>query len=79
MSRPQQGDLANVTVHEREEAWPTIIEVVAYFSKDGSRKGQRRSIEIDADQFFGRNGYGAPLSGDQLIGMVNALRRQPRK
>lgn len=71
----QYGDLAKVVVHETEEEWPTLIEVVAYFSKDGSRKGKRRSIEINADEFFGRNGYGAPLSGDQLIGKVNALRR----
>lgn len=75
MAHQQYGDLAKVTVHETEESWPTLIEIVAYFSKDGSRKGKRRSIEIDADQFFGRNGHGAPMSGEQLVGMVNSLRR----
>jgi len=48
--------------------------VVAYFGKDG-RKGRRRSIEISADEFFGRGGHGAPMSGEQLIFKINQLRR----
>ncbi len=78
MPRPAlSGDLANVVSQEADEEWPTMIEVVAYFGKDG-RKGKRRSIEIPADQFFGHGNYGAPLSGDQLIGMVQRLRREIR-
>jgi len=73
---PQQpaGDLARVESHEANDEWPTLIEVVAYFGPEG-RKGKRRSIEIPADQFFGRKGYGAPLSGNQLIAMIDKLRR----
>lgn len=70
-----QGDLARTITHEPSDEWPTMIEVVAYFGREG-RKGRRASIEIPADQFFGRGDYGAPLSGDQLIGMVQRLRRQ---
>ncbi len=69
------GDLARTITHEPEEEWPTLIEVVAYWGP--GRKGRRRSIEIPADQFFGRGGYGAPITGDQLIGMVERLRRLP--
>jgi hypothetical protein len=68
------GDLARVESQEANDEWPTLIEVVAYFGPEG-RKGKRRSIEIPADQFFGRKGYGAPLSGTQLIAMIEKLRR----
>lgn len=74
MSKPIDGDLAKTKTIESNEDWPTLIEIVAYFGKDG-RKGKRRSLEISADQFFGRKGYGAPLLGDQLIRMIEQLRR----
>lgn len=69
-----QGDLARAITHESDETWPTMIEIVAYWG-DG-RKGKRRSIEIPADQFFGRAAHGAPLNGDQLIGMIDRLRKR---
>jgi hypothetical protein len=69
------GDLSRTITHEANDDWPTMIEVVAYWGE--GRKGKRCSIEIPADQFFGRGSYGAPLSGDQLIGMVNRLRKPP--
>lgn len=68
-----QSDLARTITHEADESWPTMIEIVAYWG-DG-RKGKRRSIEIPADQFFGRGAHGAPLSGDQLIATIDRLRR----
>ena len=73
MPNNQQGDLARTIFHETPDTWPTLIEVVAYWGDKG-RKGRRRSIEIPADQFFGRGG--APMSGDQLIAMVQRLRQQ---
>jgi hypothetical protein len=73
MARPE-GDLARAATHEANAEWPTLIEIVAYFGPEG-RKGKRRSIEIPADQFFGRKGYGAPLSGNQIIEMIEKLRR----
>jgi hypothetical protein len=80
MPRPElSGDLARVKSIEADETWPTHIEITAIWSKDGSRKGRRRSTEIDADQFFGRGRYGAPMSGDQLVGIVNNLRKQGPK
>lgn len=67
------GDLARAKTHESDDTWPTMIEIVAYWG-EGRRK--RKSIQIPADQFFGRGQYGAPISGDQLIGMVERLRKQ---
>jgi hypothetical protein len=68
------GDLARAVNHEANSDWPTSIEIVAYYGKD--RKGKRKSVIISADQFFGRNGYNAPLGGDQLILIMERLRRQ---
>jgi hypothetical protein len=73
---PPRGDLDRAPVSDPEQGWPSIIEIVAYWSKDGTRKGRRRSIEIDADQFFGRGKFGAPMSGEQLIAAVERLRKQ---
>jgi hypothetical protein len=71
-----EGALATCVTHESDESYPEMIEIVAYWRKD--RRG-RRSIEIPADQFFGRGGHGAPISGDQLIAIVERLRRQGPK
>ena len=71
-----QGDLARVISHEPSESWPSVIEIVAYWTKGEGRRGRRRSFMIEADQFFGRGRYGAPISGEQLIGMIDKLRKQ---
>jgi hypothetical protein len=70
-----QGDLSRAKTHEPEDEYPTMIEIVAWWGH-GGRKGKRRSLEVPADQFFGRGAFGAPLSGDQLVGMINQLRKQ---
>lgn len=75
------GDLARVISSEASEEWPSLIEIVAYWGtgdtggSSGVRRGKRRSVKIPADQFFGRGYYGAPMTGDQLIGMIDRLRR----
>lgn len=66
------GDLARAVTHELNSEWPVMIEIVAYFG-EGRRK--RKSIEISADEFFGTGGHGAPMTGDQIIHMINRLRR----
>lgn len=73
VTRYPQGDLARVKSQEPDDDWPTMIEIVAYWGQ--GRRGKRRSIEIPADEFFGRGGFGAPISGERLIGMVERLRR----
>ncbi len=70
------GDLARVVTHDPNDDWPSQIEIVAYWTKGHGRRGRRRSIQIDANQFFGRGQFGAPMSGEQLIGMVEKLRKQ---
>jgi hypothetical protein len=69
------GDLSRVKTHDPSSDWPTRIEIVAIWARNGGR-GRRRSVQINADQFFGTGEFGAPMSGEQLIGMVEKLRKQ---
>jgi hypothetical protein len=66
------GDLARVKSIELDDSWPELIELVAYF---GPGRTKRKSIAISADQFFGRGSYGAPITVEQLLLMVNRLRK----
>ncbi len=76
MPRPDlAGDLARVKTVEADESWPSLIEIVAYWGPPEAPRRKHRRIEIPADQFFGSGAFGAPMSGEQLIGMVNRLRR----
>ena len=68
------GDLAKTLSHDPSEEWPDKIEIVAYWARNGGR-GRRRKIQINADQFFGRGQFGAPMSGEQLIGIIEQLRK----
>ena len=81
MPRPESsGDLARIKSIEADETWPAMVEIVCWWGpKTAPRKGRRRSVEIDADQFFGTGRFGAPMSGDQLVGIVNNLRKQGSK
>jgi hypothetical protein len=72
------GELARAITHESSDDYPNLIEIVAWWG-EGGRHGKRRSIEIPADQFFGRAGYGAPITGDQLILMIEQLRKRKPK
>jgi hypothetical protein len=73
---PSEGDLARIKSHEADSSWPSHIEITAIWSKDGSRRGKRKSIEINADEFFGIGRHGAPMSGDRIIQIINDLRRK---
>ena len=66
------GDLARVKSQEANDEWPEMIEIVAYWAP-GRKK--RKSVTISANQFFGRGEYSAPMTGDQLILIMERLRR----
>jgi hypothetical protein len=70
------GDLSRVKTHDPSSDWPARIEIAAYWFKGHGKRPLRRSIQIDADQFFGHGAFGAPMSGEQLIGIVEKLRKQ---
>lgn len=68
------GDLARTINHESNDDWPTLLEIVAYHGKEG-RKGTRKSITISSDQWFGRNGWNAPMTAEQLFMIIDRLRK----
>jgi hypothetical protein len=68
------GDLSRTVTHDPDETWPVSLEIVAYF---GEKRRKRRSVEVNADQFFGRNGFGAPMSAESLLMIINRLRIAP--
>ena len=68
------GDLARTKNHEANDEWPAYIEIVAHFNHPDIAK-RRKSVTISADHFFGRNGHNAPLSGDQILLIMDRLRR----
>ena len=70
------GDLSRVKTHDPSDEWPNKIEIVAYWFNGHGRRPRRRSVQINADQFFGTGEFGAPMSGEQLIGIVEKLRKQ---
>ena len=74
-----QGELARAGVvsHDPDETWPTKIVIMAVWGE--GRKAKRRSLEVDADQFFGHGRFGAPMAGQQVIGMIDRLRRMGPK
>ena len=63
------GDLARVKSIDLDDSWPKKIEIAAYFAD-----GKRKSIEISSEKFYGRGEYGAPMSGDELIFLINKIR-----
>lgn len=69
-----QGDLARCITHEPKRDWPDTIEIVAYWKPNGNGRGKKLSAKISGDEFFGLN-TGAPMSGDQLIGIIERLRK----
>lgn len=75
MADIKHGDLSRVISTESDDSYPTLIEITAYW-KHAGRRGKVRRMQISADQFFGRGAYGAPMSGEQLIGMIDRLRKR---
>ena len=62
------GELTRTTTHEADDSFPDRLEMVAHFGT------KRRTITITKDQFFGLGGFGAPMTGDQLIRAIENLR-----
>lgn len=68
------GDLARTTSLEPDQNWPLLVQiVVAWRRKDGSIAHRTRTIE--ADEYFGRGQYGAPMPAEALAGAVEQMRR----
>ena len=67
------GELARAITHEPNDDYPTYVDIVAYYGE--RRKGYSKRVTITADQFFGRRGYGAPMTGDDMLRIIEKLRK----
>lgn len=70
-----QPDTARSIQHEADQSWPNLVKIQLHWVDKLGRPLIRSQI-ISADQFFGHGSYGAPLSGDHLIGAIERMRRQ---
>lgn len=68
------GDLARTRSHEPDQSWPASVKVQLLWEVNGAPRV--RTVVIDADYFFGRGQYGAPMEGVALLQMVERLRRE---
>ena len=69
------SDLARSIQHEADHSWPHEVKVSIHWCGPSGRVSIR-SEAISADRFFGTNGYGAPLQGAELIGIIERLKRE---
>jgi len=70
-----QGDLARAVSHDPDHDFPDVVELRVIWNTRGG-ESRERTIQISADQFFGRGGFGAPMSGDYVVQTIERLRRQ---
>jgi hypothetical protein len=68
------GDLANATTHEPDLSFPSEIQLRLVWKKDG--RAFVRTMRITADEFFGRGGIGAPISGDAIVQHIERMRKK---
>lgn len=68
------SDLSRSIQHEQDRTWPDSVKVQLLWMVDGH--ACVRTMIIGADAFFGLGGYGAPLDGSALIGMIENMRRE---
>jgi hypothetical protein len=69
------SDLARSTQHDQDRSWPHEVKIsVRWIDTEG--RILVRSESISANQFFGEGGFGAPIEGAALIGIIERLRRE---
>lgn len=62
------ADTARSIQHEPDQSWPQSLGIHARWPN-----GMVSYIMISADQFFGLGQYGAPLSGDAIVGSIKNM------
>ena len=69
-----QGDLARTKSIEPDTTYPDKLRIQLIWEIGGKKR--IRSLEIGAEQFFGRGSYGAPLGGDAIINYIEHMRKK---
>lgn len=68
------SDLTRSKQHNPADDWPVSVTLRLMWHDHGGRPIFRTEV-ISSDMFFGRNGYGAPLTGEHVIQAIERLRR----
>ena len=69
------SDLARSTQHEADHSWPDLVKIAVHWKDDKGRVSVRSEV-ISANQFFGENGWGAPMDGSFLVSAIERMRRE---
>jgi hypothetical protein len=71
---PPLSDLARSRQHDPNRVWPEAVKIAVHW-KDAAGRLYIKTEVISASQFFGEDGFGAPLTGDFIISLVERMRR----
>ena len=69
-----KSDLSRTKNQESDQIWPHQVKISIYWRDDRGRVTVGSEI-ISAAQFFGNDGFGAPLTGDFVISLIERMRR----
>ncbi len=69
-----KSDLSRSVQHEQNRVWPHAVKIAVHWM-DSEGKILVRTEVISAAQFFGEEGFGAPLTGDFIISLIDRMRR----
>jgi len=67
------SDTSRAIQHDPDQTWPASVVLQVTWIVDGHYR--TRTGIISSEQFYGRGVYGAPISGDALIMMIEHMRR----
>ncbi len=67
------SDTSRGIQHDPDQSWPSSVTIQLVWKV--GEEYRYRTIDISADQFFGRGAYGAPIEGIALTSMIENLRR----
>lgn len=68
------SDTARTRNHEPDRVWPESVKIAVHWKNEAGRLFIKTET-ISADQFFGNSSFGAPLSGEALIQLIERMRR----
>lgn len=69
------SDTTRTRNHEADRTWPESVKIAVHWKNEAGRLFIKTEM-ISAAQFFGMGNYGAPLSGEAIIQMIERMRRE---
>ncbi len=69
-----KSDLSRSVQHEDDRIWPHEVKIAVHW-RDSLGRIYVKTEVISASQFFGIGTYGAPMTGDFVISLIDRMRR----